>query len=373
MSSIKYVFSVKKSCVVNVSEILAYPEDKLFKLRRALREERKGSILCAVCFQSLHLSGSKDQRLHFKHNPGSEDCPVKTTCELTHDEILAIKYNGQKEGLLHKKYKSLIANHLLSDSSFTNVFVEKTFREESETGVAKQWRRPDIIAERKFDSLKVAFELQVSTTFIDVIIARESFYKRNNVAIFWVFLKFDNSKFTEKDIFYSSNYNAFVFDIEAKLTSDVSGELHFKCYFTDFELVEDGDVVSIVELKKCELAKVSELTYYEKIGKLLHFDVEQKKSSVLNAKEKRIEEIKAEKARIEREKEAIRAKALLNTQESHVKYQRPSRTLSNKVKKEVESRKGLDNLKCGNCNNNHNFRSVGPFIICNVCDSDVKY
>lgn len=68
----------------------------------------------------------------------------------------------------------------------------------------------------KIESNQSFFELQISTTFIQVIVDRENFYKENNTYIMWIFLEFDCEQFTQLDISYANKSNTFVFDEEAR-------------------------------------------------------------------------------------------------------------------------------------------------------------
>ncbi|HHG3118743.1 TPA: DUF6035 family protein [Vibrio parahaemolyticus] len=106
--------------------------------------------------------------------------------------------------------------------------IEKAFREKNPIGIAKRWRRPDISARLASDNREVVFALQVSTTFLDVIISREEFYKNSGAYITWVFLDFDSEKFTTLDIAYANKANVFVLDNEANHESELNGKLVMK-------------------------------------------------------------------------------------------------------------------------------------------------
>lgn len=364
--SISRIFSIKQSRIVNSNEILCFPEEQLFKLRRELKEDRKGALLCAECYQPLILAGSSNQKLHFRHMPGSDDCPVKTTCTLTEEEKEIIRYNGEKEGARHKEYKALLANLLKADPAFGDVKIEKTFREAQTTGVASSWRRPDVQATRLPDSLKVALELQLSTTFIDVIIAREAFYRDNSAAIIWVFANFNNSSFTEKDIFYSSFSNAFVLDEDAMAKSESAGKLYLTCYYTDYELQESGYQVSIAEKRCAELVSVENLIWSKEKGKLYYKNVEQVKTQIKMTRNARQSELDKERQRIQEER------TRRNFALSNPSYSRPP-SLKEAAVKSLRQRGMLDKLKCDNCGNDSSFRSTGPFVLCNKCNTEFKY
>ena len=52
----------------------------------------------------------------------------------------------------------------------------------------EEWKKPDISASYK--NINIVFEIQLSTTFLSVIVDREYFYKDNQTYILWVFKNF---------------------------------------------------------------------------------------------------------------------------------------------------------------------------------------
>lgn len=275
------VFSTREGKVLDVDPFLdGNSQEYNFKLRRAIKEnvEDDALYLCASCFQPVLLRGSIHQELHFSHNRNSDDCPIKTTSNFTREQILAIKFNGQKEGYDHKTNKLLIADILGQDEAFDNVKVEKTFREENKYGVAKEWKRPDVMAEYIPNGNNVVFELQVSTTFLDVIIARETFYKRNNAFLMWVFLEFNPERFTTSDVCYSSFNHIFVFDDAAANKSKEEKSLHLTCYYLKPFKTDNNE---IHENWTSELVAFGELTFDDLTKKFYFKDVEKMKLELM--------------------------------------------------------------------------------------------
>lgn len=367
---INRLFSVKHGTIITARQVLSYSEEILFKLRRDLRDKKRGALLCAECYQPLVLAGSINQVLHFKHYPGSDDCPMKSTCQLTSEEILAIKFNGQKESQEHKFYKNFIAGKLRSDTAFTDVHVEKTFREESVTGVAKKWRRPDVSAVQSPDGLRVAVELQVSTTYIDVIIEREEFYRKNNAAIIWIFLEFDNSRFTEKDIFYSSNLNAFVLDAEAEAKSRAEDKLYLKCVFKEYFLHEEGYEVSLHDTLTEKLVAITDLHWNQKLGKILYHDAEASRRSLEEQRKVRQKQLDSKK---EQEHRRLSGNSPFRAQYQRNNEGKPLEESVGAAYGAIVKRGAANKLKCPQCQTTSNFRNRGPFIYCNQCDIEIKY
>ena len=380
MATIERVFSIKTSKVYGSAELLSkYDENTLFELRRDLKDKKQGALLCAICFQPLFLAGTVNQELHFRHKKDSDDCPIKTTNKLTKEEIEAMKFNGQKEGAEHKNNKLYIASILEKDPAFECVNVEKTFREENASGIAKHWRRPDVSATVKSSGLKMVFELQVSTTFLDVIIDRDNFYQRNNASILWVFLNFNNNTFTEKDIFYSSNMHAFVLDHEAKNMSDRTGRLHLKCHYIEY-YSEDIKGLHEAEMQKVfreKLVAVDELKLNPESNKPFYFDVVKNKAEVkLEVKER----TQALKAKFNKELEEAREKYLANQNgynSSRVKQGRYGGNIKSNISaalyEKLKAQGKHKTLQCEECGNKSNFRSNACFITCNSCNTVIDW
>lgn len=289
------VFIPDKDKVLDANEFLDTCSDKeYFEFRRELEENRKTTpvALCNVCFQPVVLRATSQRTTFFAHPKNSEDCPIKTTSIFTQEEIRAMLFNGQKEGRAHKENKQLLADYLIADRLFDDeVRIEPTFREKNNVGVAKKWRRPDISSVFKEGRKDVVFELQVNTTFLDVIIQRENFYRDNDTYIVWVFLSFDPKQFTTLDIGYANKANIFVLDDEAKQKSEKEDQLYLTCHYQVPYMQDDLDVG--YEWNSC-LVEFSELT----------FDIESKKVYAVDTTE--IDEqvhqtIKVELARIEQE------------------------------------------------------------------------
>jgi hypothetical protein len=95
-------------------------------------------------------------------------------------------------------------------------------------------RKPDVRAVWK-GILPVAFEVQLSTTFLRVIAERREFYLREGGLLFWVFQKFDmgDARLTMEDVFYNNNRNAFVANEETLAASKAERSLVLDCVWSE--------------------------------------------------------------------------------------------------------------------------------------------
>src|ERR1039458_9842236 len=102
--------------------------------------------------------------------------------------------------------KMWVAQCLEADPRFSNVRVEATWRGR----LTGEYRRPDVRA--TLDSRDVAFEIQLSTTHLNVIAERRYFYLCEGGLLFWIFRAFDadSRRLTHDDVFFNNNRNAFV-------------------------------------------------------------------------------------------------------------------------------------------------------------------
>jgi hypothetical protein len=139
-----------------------------------------------------------------------------------------MKYNGAKESRAHFELKHYLAEQLKKDKRFTDIEIEEVIKA---SGWSRKWKKPDISA--LFNERKVVFEIQLSTTFLDVIVSREVFYQEEKIPIFWIFkdLNPEISRATEKDVFFNNKSNALSIDDFSKELSELENEIVFTGHF----------------------------------------------------------------------------------------------------------------------------------------------
>lgn len=186
--------------------------------------------LCPECFVPLSLLSRKERdRFFFRHTIEDGRCSAVTRGELTQAEINARKYNGAKESYLHRQMKQWLVESLQASSKFTGIAQEKRW-----SGlVTSECRRPDVSA--RLGDLKLAFEVQLSTTYLNVIAERRLFYLREGGLLFWVFAQFeeDARRLAMDDVFYSNNQNAFIVSESTRDASVAAGEFLVDCVWAE--------------------------------------------------------------------------------------------------------------------------------------------
>lgn len=267
---------VRDSAAFFANKYSIFEGQNYFFEERAKIARGEKNYICGFCKHRLRIcggQGDKKQTLHFRHFSGeNKGCIYEEEKPLTREEVLRIKYNGAKESRKHEEYKNFVAERLLSMTvpklSEQDVLVEKVYRSET---VPREWRKPDVLA--KFPDKTIAFELQLSTTFLSVITEREIFYQKQKIFIFWIFDSFsaesEEQLFAQKDILVSNVYNVFVLDKEAMERSVQENTLYLRCYYVDFK-IENGKILS--DNMKSKLTSLSELTFREADYKVFYID-----------------------------------------------------------------------------------------------------
>ena len=258
-------------------------KNHFFEERRKVEDGEK-EYICGFCKHKLRICGGlgdKKQTLHFRHYKGdNKGCIYEDEKGLSKDEVLRLKYNGAKESKRHEDYKNFITERLLAmtDPKLTEdkVLVEKVYRDKS---VPREWRKPDVLA--ILPDKKIAFELQLSTTFLSVIAAREAFYQKQQIFILWIFDSFsaesEEQLFAQKDILVSNVYNVFVLDKEAIERSIQYNTIYLKCYYVDF-CIKNGKIVDDQMIS--QLVSLSELTFRKEDYKVFYIDAIEKRNQL---------------------------------------------------------------------------------------------
>jgi competence CoiA-like predicted nuclease len=214
MRTITEVIDYNSEKIIKADEFFGGDTSDIFKQRNKLQEAIKSNEklwVCPFCRRPIIIRGKRDgeRSLHFSHVADRLDCPYKNGIKYTDEQIRRMKYNGQKESPKHYFLKNKIAELLLRDPRFSEIKIDKRFE-----GICNYWRKPDVSA--VFQNKRIVFELQLTTTFLSVIVGRNIFYKNNETYIIWLFNNrrnnIRNMRFMEKDIFYPNHHNAFFID-----------------------------------------------------------------------------------------------------------------------------------------------------------------
>lgn len=297
------VLNVENGQCIDANVFFKKPLDELTvyrsELQKAINGFRDPLFKCYYCKQLIRIRGGKSVQnkrkaeiFHFAHLKDSDDCHIKTNNQFTKEEVDRIKYNGAKESILHQNIKENIAECLSrnqhNNKGISQIEVERVISDK----VDKEWKKPDINA--YFLTKRIAIELQLSTTWLDVITRRQHFYKEQGIYIFWIFNEFnlndDVRKLTFNDVIYTNNQNAYVFDDEMYEQSITENDLILKCYYKTYCKNRYNE---IEEEWEDSVIRLSDLTFDEKNFRIFYHDAEKQKSEVEQEilSQKRINEI----------------------------------------------------------------------------------
>lgn len=178
--------------ICSVQQVIGEDLEKAHQLRMALRQgisDNKPLYACPLCVVPVHLvSLTQERRFYFRHEIEDGRCSAKTKGNLSEKQIIALKYDGARESAAHIRMKEIIAESLRSDPNFSDVAIEPIWK-----GMERNDRRfPDVRAIR--NGVPIAFEVQLSTTFLRVIAERRAFYLREGGLLVWVFKSFNMGK-----------------------------------------------------------------------------------------------------------------------------------------------------------------------------------
>ena len=238
------VINLDTGIISPARKVIGSDYDRLEKLRMELAEANaSGESLyaCPICMVGVYLSCRRkdEKRFFFKHRTENGNCPAITRGELSKDEMLARKYNAAKESRAHIRLKEIIADSLRCDPGFSEVETEKVWRGMDRT----KWRKPDVQALWK-GKIRIAFEIQLSTTFLHVIAERRNFYRQEGGLLCWIFKSFDQAeaRMTQDDIFHNNNRNLFIAGEETLKASAADKALMLDCHWLEPQAV-NGEVI----------------------------------------------------------------------------------------------------------------------------------
>lgn len=274
--AIEEVYDKKEGIFINSKEFFSRPEAQIMAFRKHLEEAillNKPRFVCSHCGQMVKLSGratNKGQVSFFSHLYDSDDCDIKTTTKMSKEEIEAKKYGMVGESQRHKYLKECISSFLQTETSIndgvSDVAISKRIKSEIPY---LNWRCPDVVA--KYKGKTLVFELQLSNTFLSVIVDRDIFYRLHNYYVIWVF-NFDNEQnqlglgnLLAKDIYYANKRNVFILDKDAIKKSKEENKLYLSVTWLDLNN-------KFVEKK---LVSLDELSFDENSCKPFYFDADE--------------------------------------------------------------------------------------------------
>jgi Family of unknown function (DUF6035) len=252
-----------------VEIITSHRYDELIKLRNHVREHLNTDApiyACEWCSTPAYIVANKHKRFFFRHKEEDGSCPAETR-GMSQEEIRARKYHGQRESSAHKQLKRLIERSLMADPEFDAIKLEKVWRAARDP---KSRRQPDVQAIQ--GDQRIAFEGQLSTTFLDVVVGRRTFYRNEGALLIWIVGSFfpEYRRLTTDDLLFSNNSNILVVDDETTRMSEETKVFHTRCFFR--RPARQGD--DIVETWENQVIRFSQLNCDRESQTAFLFDFE---------------------------------------------------------------------------------------------------
>ena len=281
MATFTYLQSAAINEVLDASTGLTYDaneivgdDDHAIKLRTKLLENIENEsplYLCPACFKAIYLRSNPEKSgQYFVHRDVEGNCPKLEAKNLSEKQIRAIKYNGAKESPAHIETKQFLMDCLEADPNFTDQEAEKVWVSETDKG---KFRRPDVQAfyDNGIEKLRVAFEIQLSATFLSEIVQRREFYRKEGALLVWVFRNFveQDPRLTQLDIFYPNNLNAFVVSQKTRNASLECGKLQLQCHWAEPQVDSNGEISKVFNQR---LIPFDDLTLDQKEQQAFYFD-----------------------------------------------------------------------------------------------------
>lgn len=241
-----------KAAAFIARELRAVMQDRAKIISRLHKDLENPWLVCPYCMAAVYLVSNIDRRFFFRHRHEDEDCPKKSGPELSQEVINALRYNGAKESLAHQKIKEIVRQSLLADSRFSTPQIEIVWRGMDR----KQWRKPDV--QSSWSDRRFAFEIQLSTTYLNVVVERRDFYQAEGGHLLWIFQDFDprRTRRAEEDVFFNNNTNVFVANASTLQRSRETGKFTLACWYT-IPLLLEGQ---IEDEWRCTEVSIDELT-----------------------------------------------------------------------------------------------------------------
>ncbi len=150
-----------------------------------------------------------------------------------------MNYHGTQESDAHRRVKTLLERSLRADRGASEIFHEKTW---CAAGCPASSRRPDVQA--VYSGVRLAFEAQLSTTFLDVVVGRRAFYRDDGALLIWVLPRFDPNyrRLTEDDILFTNNHNVLIVNEQTTTLSEANHQCTFRCYYREPYI--EGDAIA---------------------------------------------------------------------------------------------------------------------------------
>lgn len=257
--------------IIDANEIFSVKKDA-FQIRKSFHE-KEFDPKCLECDQDLDVSGSKFDRIHFKHKRGAEVCVLSDPKISFENQLIFSNILIAKESDRHILLKNKIGK-LLEDVEGVerdSISIDRKFI----FGKGGK-RKPDVYC--KYLGKEIVFEIQLSNLSLGYILNRYNFYKDNGIYLIWILDNFDvhNQKTLERDIKYLARFENFFKLDESK------SELSLQCDYKGVFLTDNNEVWSRWQNKSVTL---NELKFDNNLFQVYFYDFDENKKKTEDLKQ----------------------------------------------------------------------------------------
>ena len=300
MAKVEYLINTRTKESIKAISFLSQDYVSLGELRRKQKESillNRPLYICGKCEQPLALKGkpNKNKQFYLAHLKNSSDCDWKSGDDRTRLEIHSEMFFRVRESEKHKELKAFIVDKLEKDKLFSQIKSEKRFKSDFK----EQYKVPDVSTVKTknnghvYITTNIVFEIQLTSTYLDVIIDREQFYYENKSNIIWIFSTFSNdlskTKMTEDDILFSNKKNVFILDEEAQKVSNEKQALYLKNLYLEVYLNKGNITYKWSEPK---IININEITFDVITAKSFIYNFEYERTKLLYVKKMRSKNFK---------------------------------------------------------------------------------
>lgn len=128
------------------------------------------------------------------------------------------------------------------------------------------------------NTFPVVFEIQLSTTFLDVVLGRRDFYRKKGELLIWIFKQFSvqDARMMEFDTFHANNMNAIVLDRDAFSKCKSKMRLSLKCVWVE-PTIKDGDIFHV---EKSDIFDFDELNKIVERQQIFKYDYDTNRKAI---------------------------------------------------------------------------------------------
>lgn len=346
--SIKIALDKASGKILDADDIFKNTKDA-FQIRKSYHEKLL-DVLCCECHQDLIVSGSKYDRLHFKHKPQHTYCALTDEKVTPKEQELHTQIFTAKESERHKELKNKIGKLLktVPDVDLDSINIDSKF-------IIKdgEKRKPDVYC--KFLDKEIVFEIQLSSLSLTYILNRYNFYKKHGIYLIWILDNFNihDQGILEKDIKYLTKHHNF-FKLDER-----SETFQLECEYK-LPFLENDNVLKTKWQKRS--VTLLELNFDEESVQAFYYNLSDNETKIKEILKQRIERSQiAEQIRQEQEKfnkAESKAKRLIDK----IKYHREYTPYDfSDISKELDSLNEFEKLTLNNILN-FNQRSSSPLI-----------